>query len=332
MKNYLQLTERGKARRLRKLVDKALQHYDLEILKIRMITNHVNGIFRLDAVDGQKYVMRVVLPAKGYSIEHINSEMEFLNALSQAPDINAPVPVPTKSGSWLTTVSDQAVPEARHCIIFSWLSGVDLDKRPSLQSWEMFGKLSARLHLFASTFKPSQEFSISAFDEIFPFEGDFVLLEDENRQFFSPEDFDLLKIAIERVQSEIDQLHSDKSAICVTHGDLHQWNIQISRGKLNPIDFEDMMWAHPIQDIATTFYYTRSAENYETQLSSFKKGYATITSFPESYERQLETHILTRQLCILNDVLLYRGIQNYPDLISRTIERIRYVQEYIWRT
>lgn len=331
MKNYLQLTERGKARRLRKLVDKALQHYDLEILKIRLITNKVNGIFRLDAVDGQKYVMRVVLPGNGHPLENINSEMEFLNALKQASDINAPVPVPTKSGTWLTTVSDQAVPEARHCVIFSWLSGVDLDKRFSPQSWEKFGRLFACLHQFATTFQPSQEFSINTSDEIFPYEGDFVLLDDENRQFFSLEDSNLLKMAIERVRSEIDQLHSNKSAIRVTHGDLHQWNVQISRGKLSLIDFEDMMWAHPIQDIATTFYYTRSAENYETLLFSFKKGYETITPFPESYEKQLETHILTRQLCILNDVFLYRGIQNYPDLISRTIERIRYVQENIWK-
>ncbi len=43
----------------------------------------------------------------------------------------------------------------------------------------------------------------------------------------------------------------------VTHGDLHQWNVKIRHGVLSPFDFEDLLWAAPILDVATSLYYVR---------------------------------------------------------------------------
>ncbi len=331
MKDYAELTERGKGRRLRNLVYKALQNYEIEVRKIRLVTNEFNGIFRLDTVEGQKYVMRIAAPGNGHPYEHIQSEMEFLNFLRHSESINSPTPVKTKSGEWVTTVSDDFVPESRHCVIFSWLSGVDLEKRISPQNWRRFGKLSAQLHQLSASFEPPSDFSIYSFDKIYPFEGDLVLLSPENRSLYTAEEYELLKMAVTGIHVEIDEWHRDKSAICVTHGDLHQWNVQIARGKLSIIDFEDIMWAHPIQDIGTTFYHTRMLQNFEPLLTAFKEGYETICPFPGTYEGQIEVHVLARQLCILNDVILYRGIQNFPHLIPRTIDRIRYMKEHIWK-
>jgi Ser/Thr protein kinase RdoA (MazF antagonist) len=327
MKNYWQLTQRGQARRLRKLVDKALLNYDLEIRSIRLVTKAFNGIFRLDATDGQKYALRVALPSNGHSVEHITSEMQFLNALSQAEDFSTPIPIPTKSGAWVTTVSDDGVPEARHCVICSWVDGVDLIKHISPPNWEKFGRLCARLHQVAATFRPPATFSIYTYDKIFPFEGEFILLDDKNRKFLTAEEFELLKMAVDKVQAEIEQLHSNKSAIRVTHGDLHHWNVQIARGKLGLIDFEDLIWAHPIQDIGTTLFYNRFAENYEALFAAFKRGYTTIAPFPETYEGQVETHILARRLCVLNDAFTFGEayLQNSPDMIPLTIRQIREV-------
>ena len=48
MKPYRNLTERGQARRLRPLAWNALQQYDLDVARLRLVTNDMNGIFRLD--------------------------------------------------------------------------------------------------------------------------------------------------------------------------------------------------------------------------------------------------------------------------------------------
>jgi len=332
MKDYLQLTPQGKARRLRRMVFEALKNYDLDVRKVSLITNEQNGIFRVDADSGEKFIMRVSIPDGGHTVEQIKSEMLYLNALKEYPHINAPVPVQAKSGKWVVTVEVDGVPQPRHCVMFSWIPGVDLADRRSPETWYYFGLLSAQLHQFASQFTPPANFNIYIYDSIFAYSEDCVLLNPENRGHFTDEEFALLQHAIETVQADIDSLHRDTSQICVTHGDLHHWNVRIARGKLSPIDFEDLIWAHPIQDIATTLYYNRYDEQYDALLKSFKNGYETVNQFPETYPGQLETHMLARRLSLLNYVFVAEevDISEFPNFIPLTMERIRFVQDTVW--
>lgn len=332
MKDYLQLTVYGKARRLRKMAIKALTDFDLDVKKVSLISNEQNGIFRVDTHDKRKFILRVCIPDAGHDIEHITSEMVFLNYLSKHSDINIPIPLPTKSGKWVSTVIIDGVPQARHCVVFSWVNGVDLADRRSPVTWEKFGALSAQLHQFAETFSPSEDFSILIYDNVFPFEEDSVLLDKETHKHFSSQDFTLLKYALARVESEISDLYQEKSGLRVTHGDLHQWNVRIARGVLSPIDFEDLMWAYPIQDIATTLYYNRFEDNYNDLFASFKKGYETVLDFPETYAGQVEIHMLARRFNLLNYIFTADeiDISEFPNFIPLTIERIHWVKDNVW--
>ena len=66
MKPYAALTVRGQARRLRGLALEALKQYDLEVARLRLVTNDFNGIFRVDTIDGRKLILRAALQA-GYT-------------------------------------------------------------------------------------------------------------------------------------------------------------------------------------------------------------------------------------------------------------------------
>lgn len=332
MKDYLDLTIRGKARRLRQMAITALQDFDLDVAKVSLISNEYNGIFRVDTQDKQKYIMRVCIPDSGHDIEHINSEMLWLNFLSQQADINTPQPLKTTSGKWVKTVEIDGVPQPRHCVIFTWVDGVDLEERKSPETWEQFGKLSAQLHKVAQSFTPPTDFHIMTYDSAFPFKEDCVLFEGDNRQHFTDEQYEVIKAAVERVEAEITQMYKDTSGLRVTHGDLHHWNVRIARGTLSPIDFEDLMWAYPIQDIATTLYYNRFDENYDDLFAAFKAGYETVLPFPEVYAGQVETHMLARRFNLLNYIFHAEefDIAEFPNFIPLTMERIQWVQENVW--
>ena len=62
MKAYTALTVRGQARRLRALAWDALRHYALDVRRLRLVTNDFNGIFRLDTVQGDRFILCVTLP------------------------------------------------------------------------------------------------------------------------------------------------------------------------------------------------------------------------------------------------------------------------------
>lgn len=58
MRTFSTLTERGQALRLRRMALVALEHYELPIKSVRLVANHLNGIFRVDTKDGQVYALR----------------------------------------------------------------------------------------------------------------------------------------------------------------------------------------------------------------------------------------------------------------------------------
>ena len=59
MKSYNELTFRGQILRTRQLCLKALEDYPIEVARVRYLTTESTTMFRVDARDGQKYVIRL---------------------------------------------------------------------------------------------------------------------------------------------------------------------------------------------------------------------------------------------------------------------------------
>ena len=111
MKPFAELTYRGRALRLRRMALAALEHYDLAVRRVRLVTNEMNGIFRVDTMDGQKYILRVTDPSGCHDLEEIRSEMMWLAALRRDTDLGVPEPLTTRDGALVTTVEVPGVPE-----------------------------------------------------------------------------------------------------------------------------------------------------------------------------------------------------------------------------
>jgi len=332
MKPYLDLTIRGKGRRLRKLVDKALTHYDLDVTRIRSLTNEMNGIFRLDTTTGQSYVMRVGLPDSGHGETHVNIEMDWLNTLRHNTDIQVPIPVKTRDGQWVITVEDAGVPQPRHCCIYSWVYGKMIADRRSPETWTRLGELSAKLHQAGVNPTQRQIQNLPIYDSVFPFKDDCVLFDAAHQHHFTEHQRQQSEMAYHKVAAEIDTLYQNRDQARLLHGDLHQWNVLINRSTITPIDFEDIMIAFPIQDIGVTLYYNRFDEHYDDLLAGFKRGYETVAPFPERYAGELETHMLIRRLSLLNFILYAEELdmKDFPNFIPITMERIQYLQDHVW--
>src|SRR5690606_23955825 len=122
LKPFDQLTIRGKARRLRPLALSALEQYDLDVERLELVRNDLNGIFRVRTADGRSYLLRVCLP-NHHTLETLQAEVAWLQALEAEPDIAAPAPIPAANGEHIVTASAPGVPEPRRCMVFSWLPG-----------------------------------------------------------------------------------------------------------------------------------------------------------------------------------------------------------------
>ena len=70
----------------------------------------------------------------------------WLAALRHDTGLGVPKPLTTRHGALVTTVEMSGVPEARHCIVFSWVPGADLADRLWAENVYKLGELAALLH------------------------------------------------------------------------------------------------------------------------------------------------------------------------------------------
>jgi Ser/Thr protein kinase RdoA (MazF antagonist) len=330
MKDFYQLTNRGRALRLRRMALAALQRYDLDVQRVRLLSNDLNGIFRLDASGGQKLVLRVCLPEAGHSLPEIRSEMIWLEALSRDTDLGVPQPFANRDGALVTTVEVAGVPQARHCVVFGWMPGPDLADRLTLENVRKMGALSARLHAHAATFDPPREFSIKTADSVFPFGDEVVLFDKAHRDLVPPARRELFRRTAKRVEATLGALYANWQGLRVLHYDLHHWNIKVFRGKLYALDFEDLMWGYPVQDIAITFYYWQDHAQFGELRAAFRHGYTEHVEWPEQAPGQIDTFIAGRGLDLANFILRDPNPEwrsSAPAFLERTEKRLRALLE-----
>jgi Ser/Thr protein kinase RdoA (MazF antagonist) len=326
MKHFYELTNRGRALRLRRMALQALECYDLDVERLRLLTNDMNGIFRVDTAGGQKYIVRVTLPEGGHGLEEIRSEMMWLAALRRDTGLGVPEPIATRDGALVTTVEVAGVPEARHCAVFGWVPGPDLADRLTLENVSKMGELSARLHAHAERFVPPEGFWIKTADSNFPFGEPVVLFDEPYRNLFPAGRRRLFQEAVERIEATIGRLFTDRRGLRVLHNDLHQWNVKVYRGELFALDFEDLMWGYPVQDIAITLYYWQGHERYASLREAFQRGYTRHNDWPEGVPGQIDTLMAGRALNLANFVLQDPNPEwqrEAPAFVERTEGRLR---------
>ncbi|RPH59383.1 MAG: hypothetical protein EHM81_08325 [Chloroflexi bacterium] len=303
MKPFHTLTERGQARRLRALALDALQNYDLDVARLSLVTNDMNGIFRVDTRSGQKWILRVTLPEGGHNLDHIAAEMDWLSALARDTALSVPSPLPARDSSLVVEAGAPGVPEPRLCAIFSWVPGADLAGHISPANIAKLGELMAGLHDHALAYHPPAKLDLLRFDKVFPFPEPVILFEERFSAFFTPERYAIYRQAIDWAQSAIDRLKAGGEPMRILHGDLHQWNVRYARGILSPIDFEDLMLGWPVQDIATTLYYFFDLETFPACRAAFQEGYTRHSPWPERHPGEIDAFIAARGLGLANFIL-----------------------------
>jgi Ser/Thr protein kinase RdoA (MazF antagonist) len=303
MRDFYELTNRGRAMRLRNMALAALERYDLEVKCVRLLSNDFNGIFRVDTSGGRKYVLRVCLPEGGHSLREIRSEMMWLAALRRDTALGVPEPFVTRQGEWVTTIETDGVPEPRHCVVFGWVPGPDLAERLTQENARKLGELAGQLHNHAADFPQPRGFWLKTADSIFPFGEPVVLFDADCRRFVPPGRLEVFQRTRQRAEAVIDRLYADRSGVRVIHNDLHQWNVKVYQGKLYALDFEDLMWGLPVQDIAITLYYLQGDEAYPTLREAFAEGYVTHSRWPERRPGEIEALMAGRALNLANFVL-----------------------------
>lgn len=299
MKPFDQLTYQGRARRLRQLAINALTHYDLDVTRVRLIQAYFNAIYRVDTADGTKYVIRVSLP-NYRETDEIQAEALWLAALRRDCDQTVLEPLLNRAGDFVTVAEAPGVPEARRCVVFSWVPGLDLCDDLTLPNYEKLSRLMAQFHQHAATFTLPDHLHVKRFDVVFPYDEPVNLLEGEYAQQISAEARASVRYIADCAQIMLDQLLATGEPIHLIHADLHIWNVKVYQERLYAFDFDDMMYGYPTQDIGIALYYIHRRDDFTDLYGAFRRGYESVLPWPERFRAEVETWIAWRCIDLLN--------------------------------
>ncbi|MEM7113480.1 MAG: phosphotransferase [Chloroflexota bacterium] len=323
MNPFNELTRLGKVRRLRPLAKEALTHYDIDIKQLRLLATDTNVLFRVDTHDKRSYVLRLTSPAE-HRISEIEAEIMWLRALHEETDIGVSQPIKGKNGRFIQTLTAPGVPKPRYCVLFTWIPGVLLDDVMTPENYYKLGVVAAKLHQHAASFQPPSSFQPMRWDKVFYWPTEpYQLDEPKFAHHLPPERKALFKEMEQRIQAELERLHATNQPKHTLHGDLHMWNVKVYRGKLYPIDFEDLLWGYAVQDIAITLWYGRTDDGYAEWRAAYKEGYSSVRPWPVEYDGQLELLMAGRRLMFVNYVVAAFDDQAAAEFLNRAEEKFR---------
>jgi Ser/Thr protein kinase RdoA (MazF antagonist) len=308
MRSFSTLTERGQALRLRRMAVAALSHYELPLKQVRLVANHLNGIFRVDTEDGEAYALRISHPT-WRTDDELQTELHWLQMLARDTTIGVPKLFLNTRGKLITRVTCDGVPEPRRAVLMSWVRGRLLSEQLSPHNFTKFGVLAARLHKHGAKWRAPSDLTVLVRNSLYV-RGEKDELHERNRELFPEKSYAIFEQVRDHVQQAFARLYRDGQGVRIIHADLHQKNVKVFRGTLYPFDFEDSILGYPVQDIAQTFYdllFFSSLDNTEYQLlrDTFIQGYRSEQPWPEAYPGQIDTFMAGQQLWRTNFVIRY---------------------------
>jgi Ser/Thr protein kinase RdoA (MazF antagonist) len=336
MRPFIELSFRGQARRLRPHALRLLEDsYGIREARLRQLTAASNIVYRVERPDGAPpTVLRLTAPKSCHGPGEIRSELAWIDALAEDLEIQflVPRPLPTTDGAYVVSLEADDISGRWHAALFRWVPGPMLAERLIAKNIELHGRTAAALHAHARRFTPPPWFHIRRYDDPFAYSSPefrpsepIVLFGGLSREWMPPNRKAVFQEVHDRVRACIQTLHK-KGTPRVIHNDLHIWNVKIAGRTPCVLDFEDLLWGFPVQDLATTLYYYRYREHYEERLDAFRRGYERLAPWPTAESTPLETLIAGRALLLANYVAASEDAEDRtfaPEYLGRVEKRFR---------
>ncbi|MET0799896.1 MAG: phosphotransferase [Actinomycetota bacterium] len=287
--------------RLRRLAERALERYDLPSPAIDLITDDWNCVFRVDAADGSRHVLRVSLPGRR-TFDEVRGEMTWLAAIEAEGGIVVPGPLPARDGALAVEAEAEGVPGSRTVAVFAWIEGERLADAMTERNLETYGEVAARLHAQARDFVPPT--GMKTWDSPYPFLEPEVLFDAEHRTTLGEG-----RRAFERAKraslEAIARLVGGEPPRMI-HADLHEDNAFVrGDGSIAMLDFDDCMLGWPVQDLGITVFELAAREDFEPLEAALRRGYERTSVWPERVPG--EVRVFAADRCLMRANYIVQG-------------------------
>lgn len=318
MRAYDRLTPRGRVRRMAAVARAALERWPIAARRVRLLADATNVTWRVDADDGTRWALRISRP-DDFDPGQDAAEIGWMRHLAaHHPKLGAPAPLASRAGRFCEAVSVAGVPGVCRCMVVSWVPGVTPGRASTVADHRRLGALMARMHAVAEGFTPADDWRPMRWDRV-------VYMPHDREVLFAPACADvvpaarvpMLRAAWDRCEALLAEVMAS-DACMVLHGDLHPWNVHRVRNRLRPLDFGDLLWGPPIQDVAVSLFYLIDRDDYPELCDAFAEGYCSVRAWPKGDMATIVGLQMARELMFCNYIA--RTLPEYRSTLPRRYE------------
>lgn len=329
MKPYDQLTPGGKKRRLRKVVQLALEKYNIDFDYFEYMTEETSIFYKVFSKSGEKYALKIFQDASS-TMEDNLCELFLIDTIAQKTDLKIPEVVKTKDKEGIVLIESVYTPTPKRITLYKWLEGIEADENETDDYFFKLGQMTAKLHEATKDVVVPSHLKPKRWDQVFYYRGEEAVYKEEKYQNFIDETFhETMDFVIPFLNDELKKYYKDNETQLI-HGDLNPFNVMIDGDDLNLLDFEEAMDCLPVHDLGILLYYYRFDDNfdYEKVKRLVFDGYKTIRPLPDFTEYDIELLIIARRVNFLNYVLTFEEVP--VDFIKVNIPRVReFLKKYV---
>ncbi len=311
-----QASQTSQVRRLRGLALIALANYPVQVRRLRLVQHSHNTTFRVDAVDGTHYALRISRPGF-HTRDEVTSELRWQLALRRDTALEVPEPIPTRGGDLVLTAQAPGVPEPRLCVLLRWVRGRFLTRSLLPVHLEEVGSFTARLHCHAHTWEAPSGFQRGRVDAltavgrrgVYATAGDVLegidsplALADWEQStnlvatLCSPEDTAIVDRVVRNAGAAFQALVTVPDTFGLIHADLHFQNVLFQGRVAGAIDFDLSGFGPYVFDLGVTLVQIQHLATYGALRGALLTGYRRVRALPPEHETYLDACAVLRRL------------------------------------
>lgn len=309
------------------LAHDVLERYAFDVKDIEHLATHSNVLYRVVTTAGEQMVLRMGKPG-GNTRSNIEFEVRWLDAIRNDTDLDVVVPIHAEDGAMI--IEADGGDGSRPCVLFSWVPGVPLATGAGTFGYRLLGEMSAALQAHGRAWSPPDAGRMRRWDRVFYYDREtepVIINQPVYDHLFGSVGRRVINQAGELATTVIEESWGSGEPQ-VVHGDLHEWNVHLSRGRLYAFDFEDVMLALPSQDVAISLYSSRTGEGRDQARQAFRRGFESIGEWPVADERQLDGFHAARQIMLMNHAARTLPLAEASDYLDRVTP---WLEEYVRR-
>jgi Ser/Thr protein kinase RdoA (MazF antagonist) len=278
----------------------ALRHYPVDrSATLTLLNISENATFAVDdPATGRRTVLRV--HRQGYhSLESIEAELAWLDALRTEAGVRTPQVLPSVYGRRVVTVPCGPMQEPRRVVLFEHLPGTEPPDGDLVPSFGTLGAITARMHEHALRWRRPPRFTRFAWD----YDGAFGLEARWGRwqdgMAIGPAEHAVLARLDATLRRRLARFGKSRERYGLIHADLRLANLLVEGPDTFVIDFDDCGIGWLLYDLGAALSFIEDDPRVPALVDAWVTGYRTVRLLSTVDEAEIRTFILMRRLLLV---------------------------------